>query len=101
MPVWLVVLESSMWVGDRDQYRAVLERVLHPGGTVVIGTFAPDGPESCSGLPVARYAADELAAQFPGYEVAAFRREEHHTPRDSVQPFTWLVLRKGLQPLGR
>ncbi|NUO61296.1 MAG: class I SAM-dependent methyltransferase [Hamadaea sp.] len=79
---------------DRDRYRRVLAAGLAPGGHVVIGTFAADGPQSCSGLPVARYDADQLAAQFPGFEPIESAREEHHTPWDSVQPFTWLVLRR-------
>ena len=29
--------------------------MVRAGGTVVIGTFAADGPATCSGLPVARY----------------------------------------------
>jgi trans-aconitate methyltransferase len=37
-----------------------LRRALQCGGHVVIGTFAIDGPETCSGLPVARYDADRL-----------------------------------------
>jgi SAM-dependent methyltransferase len=83
---------------DRDRYRQVLDRALRPGGDLVIGTFAEDGPTTCSGLTVARYSTAELAAQFPSYDVVASRREEHHTPGDAVQPFTWLVLRKRRQP---
>ena len=36
---------------------------MRPGGHAVIGTFAPDGPEKCSGLPVERYDAEKLAAK--------------------------------------
>jgi SAM-dependent methyltransferase len=76
----------------RDRYRAVLARAIAPGGHVVIGTFAADGPVTCSGLPTARYDAAALAAEFPGYQVDRTAREEHHTPSGSVQPFTWLLL---------
>ena len=76
----------------RDRYRAVLARAIGPGGHVVIGTFAADGPVTCSGLPTARYDAAALAAEFPGYQVDRTAREEHHTPSGSVQPFTWLLL---------
>lgn len=78
--------------GDRDRYRRVLDAALAEDGHAVIGTFAADGPQQCSGLPTARYGAEELAAQFPGLRVVEQRREEHHTPWDSVQPFTWLLL---------
>jgi len=79
---------------DRHRYLRVLNQALRPGGALVIGTFAADGPEMCSGLPVARYSPHQLAVQFPDFDVIASRREDHHTPWDSVQPFTWLVLRK-------
>jgi hypothetical protein len=81
--------------GDRDRYRQVVRAGLAAGGSVVIGTFAEDGPQSCSGLPVARYSPAALAEQFPGFDVVEVEREEHHTPWDAVQPFTWLLLRAG------
>jgi hypothetical protein len=40
---------------DRARYKHHLLETLKPGGTAVIATFAPDGPETCSGLPVQRY----------------------------------------------
>lgn len=85
---------------DRQRYRDLLAAALAPGGLVVIGTFAADGPESCSGLPTARYAPDALAAELgdgpgAGLSVVARRREEHRTPWGAVQPFTWLALRAG------
>jgi trans-aconitate methyltransferase len=39
---------------DRDHYLTLLGTAIEPGGAVVIGTFAADGPERCSGLAVAR-----------------------------------------------
>ncbi|MDI1462154.1 class I SAM-dependent methyltransferase [Catellatospora sp. KI3] len=77
---------------DRDRYRRVLEAALLPNGQAVLGVFAPDGPQTCSGLPVARYDAQELAARFPGFRVEQAEREEHRTPAGQVQPFTWLRL---------
>jgi rhodanese-related sulfurtransferase/SAM-dependent methyltransferase len=80
---------------ERAAYRAVLHAALGPGGHVVVGTFAADGPEMCSGLPTARYSPAELAAAFgPELDVVVERREEHHTPTGTVQPITWLLLRK-------
>jgi SAM-dependent methyltransferase len=77
---------------DRQRYRSVLHRALAPDGHIVIGTFAADGPSRCSGLPTASYSANTLAAELPGYRVLHQRREEHITPSDRVQQFTWLVL---------
>ena len=40
---------------DRAAYAALLARTVPVGGHAVIATFAPDGPEKCSGLEVRRY----------------------------------------------
>jgi SAM-dependent methyltransferase len=76
----------------RDAYRSVLREALEPRGHLVVGTFAADGPTRCSGLPVARYDAAALAAQFPGMRVVEERRVEHVTPAGAGQPFTGLLL---------
>ncbi len=76
---------------DRSRYVDVLRRALGRRGHVVIATFAADGPTSCSGLPTARYDADDLVAALGGgLHVLEVRREEHVTPAGVVQPFTWL-----------
>jgi SAM-dependent methyltransferase len=77
---------------DRDRYRQVLRQALAPGGYVVIGTFAADGPTQCSGLPTARYGAEDLAGEFPDYRVVRTAKHEHRTPAGGVQPFTWVLL---------
>jgi len=78
---------------QRAAYLAVLHAALEPGGSVIVATFADDGPQMCSGLPTARYAPDDLAALFGSdLEVLTSRREEHLTPAGVVQPFTWLLL---------
>ncbi len=80
---------------DRVRYRDLVTAALGPGGLLVLGTFAADGPGSCSGLPTARYDADQLTAQLgPGFALVHTEREEHRTPAGSVQPFTWVVLRR-------
>jgi hypothetical protein len=38
---------------DVQAYAAQVTRALAPGGLGVIGGFAPDGRERCSGLPAA------------------------------------------------
>jgi SAM-dependent methyltransferase len=76
---------------DRAAYASVLRRAVVPGGAFVIGAFAEDGPTECSALPVHRYSSDELAAFVGDAEIVARRRELHHTPSGSVQPFTWVA----------
>lgn len=77
---------------DRAAYLDALRAAVAPGGAVVVAAFAPDGPEQCSGLPTARYSADELAASLgEELELAAARVEHHTTPAGAVQPFTWVA----------
>ena len=59
---------------ERDDYLASLNRSLEPDGWVVVATFGPDGPTTCSGLPIVRYTHDELAAQFPGLRARLHQR---------------------------
>ncbi len=56
-----------------------------------MATFAADGPETCSGLLVARYDVTDLEQLLDGFTVVASRREEHVTPRGAIQPFTWIA----------
>ncbi len=80
---------------DRARYLEVLAGALEPGGQVVIATFAPDAPPRCSGLPVRRWSAEELAGAFgAGFRLAEHRRQVHTTPGGVVQPFTWLRLER-------
>jgi SAM-dependent methyltransferase len=83
---------------DRARYVEIMRRAIEPGGVFVIGTFAEDGPTRCSGLPVRRYSARDLAVLLDGFEVVARRREVHVTPGGADQPFTWVA---GRVPGGR
>lgn len=77
---------------DQQAYWALVRESVPHGGHVVIATFAEDGPEFCSGLPVQRYSADELAqAMGEGFTVLRTQREEHVTPTGGTQSFIWLV----------
>lgn len=78
---------------DQARYVKIVESCLNVGGHAVIGTFAPDGPTHCSGLPTARYDATTLSDVFgPGFDVVESHREEHQTPTGAVQAFTWTAL---------
>lgn len=69
-------------------YVSVLSRALRPGGHAVIGTFAPDGPEKCSGLPVTRHDANSLGAVLgAAFRLVTTMRHEHTTPWGAVQRF--------------
>ena len=75
----------------RDRYLATLRRALEPGGAFVIGTFAEDGPTHCSGLPVRRHRADDLAHLLADAAIIDQRRQIHRTPAGVDQPFNWIA----------
>ena len=81
--------------GDRDAYIARLGRGLRIGGHAIIATFAPDGPEKCSGLPVARYDGASLGQTLgAAFELIHTERHEHATPWGSRQHFQFSVFRR-------
>ncbi len=80
---------------QQARYVATAARAVRPGGVLVLGTFGPDGPEQCSGLPVARHDVDSVRTLFePGFEVLAGETETHRTPWGAEQQFTWTSLRR-------
>jgi SAM-dependent methyltransferase len=79
----------------RAAYREALSRALSKGAHAILATFALDGPEKCSGLPVRRASAEILAADFDGVlELVESAREAHVTPWGSEQSFTWTRWRR-------
>lgn len=82
-------------IEDRHAYVQAVLRAVRPGGLVIVATFAEDGPTKCSGLPVARYSASELHAQFGApFELLGHEKEAHHTPGGDVQQFVYCFCRK-------
>jgi 2-polyprenyl-3-methyl-5-hydroxy-6-metoxy-1,4-benzoquinol methylase len=65
-----------------------LKAALRHGGHAIIGTFALDGPDKCSGLPVARHSAESIAALLGAdFTLIDSRGHEHKTPWQAVQRF--------------
>jgi len=88
------VLHFLVDPGDRRRYLDTLAAALAPGGAVIVATFALDGPERCSGLPVVRYDGSALGELLgPAFELVVERREEAMTPSGTMQPFTWAAFR--------
>ena len=81
---------------DRTAYIVRMKRALRAGGHAIIATFAPDGPERCSGLPIMRYDA-ELLGQTLGreFDLIETRRHTHTTPWGSTQSFQFSVFGLG------
>jgi len=80
---------------DRAAYIARLERALKVGGYAIIATFALDGPERCSGLPVVRYDPASLGQTLGrAFQLVDTRRQIHATPWGSEQSFQFSVFRR-------
>ena len=81
--------------GDRSAYAERVLRAVRPGGHVIIGTFAPDGPERCSGLPVMRHDAASLGETLGrSFELLESRQHDHQTPMGGIQRFQFSRFRR-------
>ncbi|NQV79021.1 MAG: class I SAM-dependent methyltransferase [Alphaproteobacteria bacterium] len=73
---------------DRVAYRAALKHAVLPGGHVIVAAFGPDGPQTCSGLPVVRYGRPEIETAFAGLlSLTETVAEDHVTPTGAHQAF--------------
>ena len=80
---------------DRACYVSRLTEALKSGGHAIIATFALDGPEKCSGLPIVRHDAAGLSAELgAAFELIETRTQGHVTPWGSLQKFQVSILRR-------
>jgi hypothetical protein len=80
---------------DRARYVAHLREAVKPGGTVIIATFALDGPARCSGLPVCRYDAASLGVELgQGFTPSDTVADVHRTPSGRTQSFIYVRFRR-------
>jgi len=92
MDIWhdRAVLHFLIDPADRRRYLDHLLQTLKSGGSAIIATFAPDGPATCSGLPVTRYSPDSLletiGTDFKLMESVAYA---HQTPWGTSQAFQY------------
>lgn len=85
--------------GGQRAYLTAMAEALRPGGHAIVMSFAEDGPESCSGLPVRRYAPEEMAETVADLVPGAFRpdgagRFTHVTPTGAEQRFQYSLFRR-------
>ncbi len=79
---------------DRATYVKKLRQSLAPSGVVVLGTFAPDGPDMCNDLPVRRCGPDEIKEDFyPWFDLVHTERRVHITPSGGEQFYNYFVLK--------
>ena len=76
---------------EAGQRRAYVERAksaLKPGGSLIVSTFGPSGPERCSGLATMRYDVSSLGSEFGDrFRLVESSLDLHETPSGAVQPF--------------
>ena len=74
-----------------DGTKAYVKKAAHllsPKGEMVLGTFSPNGPKKCSGIPVKQYDEQEIERIFsPYFKVLGSEREIHTTPFHTQQEF--------------
>lgn len=77
---------------DQQKYVTLLCDSLTEGAHVVLATFAEDGPEKCSGLPVERYSVEKITATLgERFELRQHRQETHLTPSSFEQRFNYFL----------
>ena len=80
---------------DRNSYRKNLLAALKPNGHVIIGTFAPEAPPKCSGLPVQRYSQQQLVDELgPEFALVNHLKEIHVTPGGIEQMYQYCQFRR-------
>jgi SAM-dependent methyltransferase len=77
---------------EQQRYWNTVRSTVKAKGTVIIATFAEDGPEMCSGLPIQRYSPQGLIeAMGDGFVTVSAERQTHITPSGAEQKFVWIV----------
>lgn len=85
------LVDSAM----RDIYLHTCQNAVRPGGVVIIATFAPDGPEQCSGLPTMRYSPEDLQRNLgPLFQLVESISDLHTTPAGKQQSFVYCMFQK-------
>jgi len=75
---------------QQRKYRDNLLKALQPGGHLIIGTFAPEAPPKCSGLPVQRYTPEQLEKTLgEEFELQRHHKELHITPGGVEQMYLY------------
>jgi SAM-dependent methyltransferase len=79
---------------QRMRYVEQVMRSVKHGGSVIISTFGPEGPEKCSGLDVVRYDSENLHGQFgKTFKLINSTTELHQTPMGTTQQFLYCFCR--------
>ena len=74
----------------RQAYHSVLEKVVMPGGFIIMATFAMDGAPKCSGLPVQRYSVEGLCEFIgDGFRLVEDFDYTYRMPSGDLRPYIY------------
>lgn len=80
---------------ERQAYIRLAEATVRPGGLLIVGVFADDGPTRCSGLEVCRYSKESLSSEFShAFRVIEVHPHHHLTPSQKHQSFIYTVFQR-------
>ena len=80
---------------ERQHYLHTLDKSLAECGYWLVATFAPQGPEICSGLSTLRYKAEELSELLgKDYRLISTCHENHARPQGGEQAFIYCCFQK-------
>jgi SAM-dependent methyltransferase len=95
--LWIdrAVLHFLVEEPDIRGYFGNVRRSVRVGGHVLLAEFAPEGAEVCSGLPVHRCSAGEMAERL-GPEFRLLRQESytHVGPRGDLRPYVYALFER-------
>jgi len=79
----------------RQTYHSVLQKVVMPGGFIIMATFAMDGATKCSGLPVQRYSVESLGEFFgDGFKFVESLDYTYQMPSGDLRPYVYARFQK-------
>lgn len=79
----------------RQTYHSLLQKIVMPGGFVIMATFAMDGATKCSGLPVQRYSAESLSEFFgDGFRLVESSDYTYQMPSGELRPYVYTRFQK-------
>jgi ubiquinone/menaquinone biosynthesis C-methylase UbiE len=86
---------------DVQTYLRISQSAISPGGKLLIGTFAENGPEKCSGLPVKQYSEESMSATIRRwFEKIKCIHTDHLTPFNTIQHFLFCSFKKSTSSYG-
>lgn len=86
-------------VNEQQAYIQTLCESLNPDGYAIIGTFAVDGPESCSALSVQQYNRERMEKALDNrMRIVDVLESVHVTPSGSEQKFCFFIIYPASHP---